>query len=199
MKKSFNSIWQKLLNNCISPTCYLIILSLLIALSLMGCGKSILDQTTATLNRSLPDETSYNVSIYVYKENLLDYVLTADKIERYYSLRKLDAWKVKIIAYDANKQVKSTIVADTTYVDEARNFVSAHGNVVFDTPNGIIKSRIVNWDRNFDEIYVPEKVTLIRDGNTLYGDNLRTDSNISFVEMSTVSAVGTVKDNELDW
>jgi LPS export ABC transporter protein LptC len=165
----------------------------------MGCGKSILDQTTATLNRSLPDETSYNVSIYVYKENLLDYVLTADKIERYYSLRKLDAWKVKIIAYDANKQVKSTIVADTTYVDEARNFVSAHGNVVFDTPNGIIKSRIVNWDRNFDEIYVPEKVTLIRDGNTLYGDNLRTDSNISFVEMSTVSAVGTVKDNELDW
>lgn len=193
------SILLKFRNNIRLLSFLSFIITLVSILCLSGCGKSVLNQTTEALNRSLPDESSFNVSIYVYKENKIDYVLTADKIERYYSLRKLDAWKVKIVAYDINKQIKSTIVADTAYVDEARNYVSAHGNVVFDTPNGVIKSRVVNWDRNYDEIYVPEKVTLLRDGNTLYGDNLRTDSNISFVEMTTVSAEGTVKGDELDW
>lgn len=166
---------------------------------LTGCGKSMLDQTTPVLNRGLPDETSNNVSIYAYKENRVDYILTANKIERYYDSRRLYAWNVKIVSYDDKKNLRSTIVADTAYVDEARNLVQAIGNVVFDTPNGTIKSRVINWDRNIDEIYVPTKVTLIREGNVLYGDNLRTDSRISFAEMSAVSAEGMLKGDEIDW
>jgi len=166
---------------------------------LCGCGKSILDQKTPALNRGLPDETSNNVNIYAYKENRIDYILTADRIERFYDSRKLHAWKVKIVSYDAKNQIRSTIIADTTYVDEARNLVQAIGNVVFNTPNGTIKSRIINWDRNIDEIYVPTKVMLIRNGDVLNGDNLRTDSKISFAEMSAVSAEGIVQGDEIDW
>jgi LPS export ABC transporter protein LptC len=164
-----------------------------------SCGKSRLDQTSPALNRSLPDETSTNVSIYEYKENRIDYILTAASIERYYNTRQLRAWKVKITSYNKNKKVETTITADTTYVDEARNFIQAMGNVVFVTPNGTIKSRLINWDRNVDEIYTPETVTLIRDGDTLQGNNLRTNSVLSYVELNTVSAEGTVTQDEIDW
>lgn len=164
-----------------------------------GCGKSVLDQSTSALNRALPDETSHDVSIYAYKENRVDYILTASRIERFYLTSKLNAWNVKIVTYDEKMNVKSNLSADTTYVDEARNYIQALGNVVFETPNGIIKSRSMNWERVSDEIFSNEKVTLIRDGNTLQGDNLRTNSNISFVEMSTITAEGTVKGDELDW
>jgi len=176
-------------------------LAVLIVLSflLSGCGESILDQKTTSLNRSLPDETSSNVSVYSYKGNEIDYILTAEKMERYYNTRQLNAWNVRIVTYDDNNRVKGTISADTTYVDEARNLIKAMGNVIFESENGTIKSRILNWDRNADEIYSPERVTLIRDDKTLRGDNLRTNSSISFAEMTSVSAEGTVKGDELDW
>lgn len=175
--------------------CFILILILL----LTGCGKSVLDQTSSPINRNLPDEKSSNVVIYSYNEDKVDYILTAARIEKFYNLKRLYAYDVKIVTYDLDMKIKSEIVADTAFVDEARNFIQAIGNVVFNTPNGIIKSHVVNWERNYDEIYVPEKVTLIRDDDVLYGDNLRTDSNISFIEMNTVSAEGTVKGDELDW
>jgi LPS export ABC transporter protein LptC len=199
MKKSLRNTLKK----CLPDSLLQIILSnstlLLLLLFLAGCGKSVLDQETTSLNRSLPDETSNNVSIYAYKENRVDYILTADKIERFYNTRQLNAWKVRIVTYDGQNKVKGTISADTTYVDEARNLIKAMGNVIFISPNGTIKSRLINWDRNADEIYTPEKVMLIRDDKTLYGDNLRTNSSISFAEMNTVSAEGKIKGDEIDW
>jgi LPS export ABC transporter protein LptC len=177
----------------------IIILLILTAFYLIGCGDSVLEQKTGTINRGLPDETSSNVSIYAYNQNQIDYILTADKIERYYDTRQLNAWKVKIVTYDAKKNITGTISADTTYVDEARNLIRAMGNVIFQSPNGTIKSRIINWDRNADEIYTHEKVMLIRDDKTMYGQDLRTNSSMSFAEMNTVSAEGTVKGDELDW
>jgi LPS export ABC transporter protein LptC len=164
-----------------------------------GCGESVLDQKTTSINRGLPDETSDKVSIYSYNQNRIDYILTADKIERFYNIRQLDAWNVHITTYDEKNKVKGRISADTTYVDEARNLIRAIGNVVYESPNGTIKSRIINWDRNADEIYTPEKVILIRDDKVLTGDNLRTNSAMSFAEMNTVSAEGKVKGNEINW
>ncbi len=168
-------------------------------LFLSACKQSVLDQTSPALNRSLPDETSENVSIYEYKDNKIDYLLTASRIERFYETRRLNAWKVKITTYDIKKRIINTITADTTFVDEARNLVQARGNVVFQTPNGTIKSKLINWDRNVDEIYTPEKVLLIRNGDVLQGDNLRTNSALSFVELNAVSAEGTITQDEIDW
>jgi len=168
-------------------------------LFLSACKQSVLDHTSPALNRSLPDETSENVSIYEYKDNKIDYLLTASRIERFYETRRLNAWKVKITTYDIKKRIINTITADTTFVDEARNLVQARGNVVFQTPNGTIKSKLINWDRNVDEIYTPEKVLLIRNGDVLQGDNLRTNSALSFVELNAVSAEGTITQDEIDW
>ena len=174
-------------------------LLLLLVILVSGCGKSILNQTTPVLNRSLPDETSNTISIYEYKEDKIDYILNASKIERFYNTQQLNAWNVRIVTYDIKQKVKNRISADTTYVDEARNFIKAIGNVVFETPNGTIKSRLINWDRNVDEIYTPEKVTLIKDDKILNGDNLRTNSTLSYAELSTITAEGIITSEEIDW
>lgn len=199
MNKSLSSFLMRFLNKHQFKANYIPSLFVLFIIFSSGCGKSVLNQTSAVHNRSLPDETSNNVSIYAYKDNQIDYILTASRIERFYDSKRLSAWQVKIVSYDENSQVKSTITADTTYVDEARNYIQALGNVVFVTPNGTIKSRIINWERNIDEIFVPEKVTLLRDGNLLQGDNLRTNSAISYAEMNTISGEGVVKGDEIDW
>ncbi|MFB3844376.1 MAG: LPS export ABC transporter periplasmic protein LptC [Candidatus Cloacimonadaceae bacterium] len=164
-----------------------------------GCGKSVLNQTTEVLNRSLPDEISNNVSIYAYKDQKVDYLLTAAQMERFYDTRQLHAWKVHLVTYDKTGKVKSTITADTTFVDESRNLIQARGNVVYTTSNGIIKSDVINWDRNIDEIYSPTRVTLIRENNVLTGSQLRTNSTLSYAEMDSISAEGIVKPNEINW
>lgn len=184
-----------------APTALLLtfLLTGALAFLLCGCGPSVLDQTTPALNRNLPDETSRDVKLYVYKEDKIDYILTADRIERYYRTQRLHAWQVKIVSYDENMRVTSTLLADTTYVDEARNVVKAMGNVVLESPNGTIKSQLINWERNVDEIYTDELVTLIREGKTLRGYDLRTNSRISYAELTTVSAEGIIKGDEIDW
>jgi len=164
-----------------------------------GCGKSVLNQTTEVLNRSLPDEISNNVSIYAYKDQKVDYLLTAAQMERFYDTRQLHAWKVRLVTYDKTGKVKSTITADTTFVDESRNLIQARGNVVYTTSNGIIKSDVINWDRNIDEIYSPTRVTLLRENNVLTGSQLRTNSTLSYAEMDSISAEGIVKPNEINW
>lgn len=178
----------------------LFLLSLLVfVIFILGCGKSVLEQKTAALNRGLPDETSYDVSVYAYVGDRIDYVLSASKIERFYNTRRLIAWNVKIISYDDSMQVKSTILADSTYVDEARNYIQAVGSVVLESPNGKIMSRLITWERVADEIFAPEQVILIKDDKVLRGDNLRTNSSISYAEMNAVSAEGTTQGLDLDW
>jgi LPS export ABC transporter protein LptC len=172
---------------------------LLICLTLTGCKKSILDQTTSVLNRSLPDETSSNVTLTEYKENRINYTLTAAKIERFYDSRLLNAWKVKIETYDKYSKIQNTIIADTTYVDEARNIIRAMGNVIYSTPNGTIKSKLIIWDRNIDEIYTPEQVVLIRGERVMHGNNLRTNSSLSSAEMDSISAEGIITPDEINW
>jgi len=173
---------------------------LLIALAVIsGCGRSVLEQKTGVLNRDLPDEISSRVSVIAYKGDTLDYVLTADKIERFYNKRQLNAWKVKLVTYDVKQKIRSTMLADTTWVDEARNFIVARGNVVLNSPNGQIKTSIINWDRNIDQLNAPEQVELTRDGNILRGQNLRTDATISYAEMDAVSAEGVIKREDIDW
>jgi hypothetical protein len=62
----------------------------------------------------------------------------------------------------------------------------------------VASSRIV-WDRNLDLLTAPGKVTLVRDGNVLRGENLRTNSRVEFAEMEKISAEGVFGEEYLDW
>ena len=176
----------------------LILLFSLLALS--ACGKSKLDIKTESMKRGIPDETSTNVILTEYEQNKIAYILNAERIERYYDRRILNAYKVEIQALDKKTGGTSILKADSTIVDEARNMIMAHGNVKLISAEGSIFTNRMVWDRNNDVIVAPDTVMLVRAGNILRGRNLRTNLSIYPTEMDSISAEGLFEEKEfLNW
>ncbi len=171
----------------------------LVFIMFTGCKKTNLEVNTPIMDRALPDETSYNIEITEYVNDRVEYILKAAKIERFYDRKILNAYDVLITTFDEERQIKSTMVADTTIVDDARSIIYANGNVKLSSPNGTIEALRLVWDRIGDEIVSPGRVVLTRDDTVLRGINLRTNSAISYAEMETVSAEGSVSESDLDW
>lgn len=184
---------------CSTYTRFLSLIVLLLVLTTFGCKRLNLNVKTPAMDRSLPDETSFNVRIVEYVGPGKSYILEAKKIERFYDKKILNAWNVRITTFDKFNKQQSTIFADTTIVDDARNVIYANGKVRINSPNGNISARRIVWDRNIDQIVAPDQVVLTRGDTTLRGNNLRTDSKISRAEMDVVSAEGRVSDQEIDW
>lgn len=184
---------------CSICTRFLSLLVILIVLLTFGCKRLNLNAKTPVLDRSLPDETSFNVRIVEYAGPGKSYILEAKKIERFYDKKILNAWDVRITTFDKLNKSQSTIFADTTIVDDARNLIYANGKVRINSPNGNVSARRIVWDRNIDQIVAPDQVLLSRGETTLRGSSLRTDSKISYAEMDVVSAEGRVSDQEINW
>ncbi len=104
-----------------------------------------------------------------------------------------------ITAYDRVKGGSSSLQADSTIVDDARNVVYAHGNVKLRGKEGNVSTARLIWDRNMDEVLAPGQVTLVQDGNILRGTNLRTNLSIYPTEMDNISAEGFFEEDYLDW
>jgi len=184
MKKPFWLIW---------------IASVSLLILLTSCQKDSLQLATGVLPRDLPDEISYNVKLTQLDNDRSEYYLEAEKIERFYDRRLLYAYKVTLTTYDKNNQISSVIKADTTIVDDARNLIFANGNAILTSPNGTLVTQKLVWDRSVDEITAPLTVTITRAGDVMQGQNLRTNSHLSYVEMDAVSAAGIVREKEIKW
>jgi len=184
MKKRFCPIW---------------IASVSVVILLSSCQKVDLQSNTGVLARDLPDEISYKVQLTQLNNDHNEYILEAERIERFYDRRLLYAYKVTLTTFDKNNQISSVIKADTTIVDDARNLIFANGNASLNSPNGTLSTPRMAWDRTVDEITAPLEVTVTRKGNVMYGRNLRTNSKLSFVEMDAVSAEGYFKEEEINW
>ena len=175
-------------------------LAVLFLLALSACKERVvLDTFTPAMDRNLPDEVSSDVRISQLDGDRIEYILEAKKIERFYDRKMLHGWDVTITSYDPAGRIRSTIKADTTIVDDARNIIYTNGNVLMKSENGSISTRRIIWDRNLDEIVAPERVVLTRDGSVLKGTNLRTNSTISFAELEAVEAEGLFDEKDLDW
>jgi len=172
---------------------------LLLVMLLAGCDKSDLGTTSPVLRRDLPDEISTNVKITEFNRDRVDYILEAARIERFYDRRMLNAYQVNITVFDQKSGETSMMKADTTIVDDARNVIFANGNVLLSSATGSVSSRRMVWDRNIDEITAPGNVILVREGNVLRGENLRTNTRIDYAEMDRVSAEGFFGEEVLDW
>lgn len=174
-------------------------LIVILLLSLAACQKVSLQTKSDPLDRSLPDETSHKVKVTQYVDNRIEYHLEANKIERFHDRRMMYGYGVVLTTYDKDNRINSTIMADTTIVDDARNVIFANGNARMTSSNGTLSTSKIVWDRAVDEITAPLKVKLVRGSDVLYGERLRTNSTISFVEMDAVSAQGIVNPKELNW
>ncbi|MFA5509365.1 MAG: LPS export ABC transporter periplasmic protein LptC [Candidatus Cloacimonadaceae bacterium] len=164
-----------------------------------ACKSQDLNQKFDTLDRNLPDESSLDVKIVEFDGDKVDYELSAKRIDRFYDRRILNAISASLTSYNHDTGGVSYLQADSTIVDDARNMVFAYGNVRLSSPSGTVQSASMTWDRNMDQIIAPGQVVLTKNGNTLRGNHLRTNSNIDYAQMETVSADGIFDASDFDW
>ncbi|MCK9556484.1 MAG: LPS export ABC transporter periplasmic protein LptC [Candidatus Cloacimonetes bacterium] len=177
-----------------------LIYPLLLLVIICSCSEESLNQKIPVLEQGVADEYSEGVQLAEYRNERLDYIIEAKSMERFTDRRMLYGYIVTLTSYDKEGQVSSVIKADTTVVDDARNVVIASGSVSFKTKDGDIKTQKMYWDRNVDEIIVPTQLTLTRMGDALRGENLRTNTKLSFAEMNTVTAEGYFDEEDfVDW
>ena len=188
MKKPFSNIWRGSVK----------LLPILMLSLLFSCGEGGLDNQTEKMKRGIPDESSINVTITEYDGKKISYVLKAERIDRWNEKRVMHAYKVDITTIDAEGG-GSSLKADSTIVDDARNMVFAYGNVKLVGKEGSVSSQRLIWDRNTDEVQAPDAVTLTKGNNVLRGRNLRTTLSIYPTEMDNISAEGFFEESIFDW
>lgn len=191
-------MWEAL-NKPLSSKSFGIILLVVMLLMLSACKESSLDNKTGRLKQGQPDEISLGVKLKEYKGDQLDYTIEAERIERFTGRRLLYAYKVLLTTYDDKGLPSSSIKADSTLVDDARNLIYAMGNVFIDSPEASVSTQKMILDRNIDEITVPTPLVLVRNGDVLRGNTLRTNTSLSFAEMDKVSAEGYFDEKDFTW
>ncbi len=164
-----------------------------------ACQEDSLKSSIETMQRDLPDESSVNVKLSQFDHERLEYIIEAERMERYTDRRLLYAYAVTLVSYNKDGLKSSVIQADTVMVDDARNLIFAMGNARYKADTGQIETQKIVWERTLDEITAPAHVVFRRPGETLRGSNLRTDSRLSYAELESVSAEGIIHETDFDW
>lgn len=147
----------------------------------------------------LPDEEADSVKIISMTKDIIDYELEATHIDRFYKKKLTLADSIFITTFNPDGSIKSTLSSDKAEMDEAKNILTAIDNVIVKSENGIMKTPFLIWNKNTDEFYAKNGVTLIREDNVLQGQEMKTDGNLERIEIIKVSAEGKIDESEIDW
>jgi LPS export ABC transporter protein LptC len=156
------------------------------------------DNSVADFDEKLPDEESENVIITATSHNNTEWILTAKKIRRFYDEKNIFGDSVFVKIFNEDNSI-TTIACENAEVDDISNILTGKGNVTVVSSSGIMKTPYLIWDRNTDELFAKKRVKLIRDENTIYGKEMKSDIKLNRIELTEVSAEGTIDENEFDW
>lgn len=107
----------------------------------------------------------------------------------------LKAWRSVYVA-----TAKETLYCDTLYWDRnsANQVLDARANVLLKSASGQLKCQRLLVNRTSGDVQVPDEVTLTRQGHTLHGLNLHTDTQFTFADMQKVYGSGILPAGQKD-
>lgn len=151
------------------------------------------------LQENIPDEIADSVYVVSTKGNKVEYEMTAKQMQKFYDKKLTIADSIFVTFFDETGNIKSTLYSDKAEVDDVKNTITGVGNVVIKSDNGTMKAPKAILDRNTNQIFAFEGVTLIRNDNILRGKSMKSDINLDRAEIIEVSAEGTIEDEEIDF
>jgi LPS export ABC transporter protein LptC len=144
-------------------------------------------------------ETTDTLIVYNSSEGRVDWILHSDFLQKFADKNIMNFRDVKLEIFDQGENLSSTIFADSAKVDENKNFITARGNIKIFSKEGDLFGNTLIWDRNSDKIISNDWVKIVKDGNTVWGERLRTDSKFEHVVLQKVSAEGEVSESKVAW
>ncbi len=175
---------------------FLITLSL-ISLFLISCEEEV--ESNMPISGKIPDEQADSIRVISTTNNVIDYELTAVHFYKYYSTKQTFADTVFVTFFNVDGSVKSTLKCDKAEVNDAKNTLTGIGDVVVVSENGTMKAPFMILERNTNTLFAKKGVTLIRENNVLFGEEMESNLDLDRVEITKVSAQGKLNEDEVSW
>jgi len=173
-------------------------LYLLLVILILSCSPKD-EVQVMPIEGKIPDEEADSIMVVATTNDRIDYEMTAVHMYKYYDTKQTFVDTVFVTFFNEDGTIKSTLRSDKAEVDDAANTITGIGNVVVVSDNGTMKAPYAILNRNTEQILAQKGVTMIRGENTLYGEEMTSDMRLDRVEITKVSAEGTLEDEELDW
>ncbi|MBC8527373.1 MAG: LPS export ABC transporter periplasmic protein LptC [Candidatus Cloacimonetes bacterium] len=144
-------------------------------------------------------EITDSIIVYNSFRDKIEWLLYADVLKKFTKENILHFKNVKLEMLSSDGIVSSTIYADSAKVDDNNNKIIAKGNIQVYSKEGNLFGNLLVWDRKNDKIYSNDWVKIIKDGNTIWGNQLESDSHFQHVILRKVSAEGEVSESQNVW
>lgn len=144
-----------------------------------------------------PDRVGDTVVITSLRGNSINWYLTSPHIEEF-SKKKIVLADTVLVYYFKNDEIVSTLTANKAKIDEIKKLMTATGDVVVISDNGILKTELLYWNLTNNQIFTQEFVTIIRGENVINGRNLLTNIELQSAELDDVGATGEIYEEDID-
>ena len=144
-------------------------------------------------------EITDSIIVYSSSQDKIGWILKADYLKKLTEENKLNFKKIKLEIFNQEEILSSTIYADSAEVNDNKNLIIAKGNIKVFSKEGDLFGNTLSWDRNHDKIYSDDWIKIVKEGNTICGERLRTDSNFEHVVIQKASAEGEISESQIAW
>lgn len=180
---------------------YSILLPAICSTCLTSCENDLRDvekvsskRLAVPVDKSTGVELIYSDSAVVKAKMITPELLHFKTDSPYYEMNK----GVTIIFFDPNQQETSRVVSDYAIRRENEKLVEFRKNVVATNKEGkTFKSEELIWDENKRRFYSNQVVSVITEGNILYGTSFSAPEDFSYYEIRQGTGDFNVKDKQL--
>jgi len=166
---------------------------LLCAVFTVSCGKKNTEMASAEIEKQTgPDEIIENVMMVSTTKDKVEWQMNATLSKRYTADKFMIAYEVTMETL--NMTEKNFYRSDSVYVYEVRDEFIGMGSVEIISPNAVLKTEKIIWNRLTDTVYAPDEVYIIRDKHEMWGTSLYTNSTLDYINLQNVRGHGVVDD-----
>ena len=150
------------------------------------------DISTSTLEKNQgADELIHNFTMVSTIGEIQEWLMHANYFERFSKEKRWVAYDVFLETLEEGE--KNFYRSDSVYVSEVTDILTGMGNVEIISPNGILHTDLIIWNRRTDRVHAPNEVYIKNDKNEIWGTELFTNSNLDFVDLKNVSGIGNTE------
>jgi LPS export ABC transporter protein LptC len=175
--------------------------SILLALSLVGCTQDDAERTPAERDRPLPDQVISGFSLTETTLGEKDWHMEAARAYIYEKRNILEADSVEVTFFDRAGDVRSILKADHGTLNRGSDDMEARGNVVVTSADGVVlETETLRWDSELRKIMSEDSVRIVRGQDVLTGWGFRGDPDLGSFRIlrdmkATIKAEDTVAED----